>query len=109
MDQRLLWDSHITMVASRLASGLYLLRGLANNVSLEVLKTAYFGIFHSHISYATLIWGHSSGADRLFGLQRKAIRILAGLGFMEDCRHAFVRLGMLTLPSISIIQNLLYI
>lgn len=109
VDRRLLWEDHILFVRSKLASGLYLLRGLAGSVSLKVLKTAYYGIFHSHISYATLVWGHSAAADHLFGLQRRAIRILAGLGYRDDCRHAFVQLSVLTLPSIFIMQNLLYI
>ena len=109
LDQRLQWGPHINQVASKLTRGLYLLRNLANNVSVSVLRTAYFGVFHAHLTYAVLAWGHAADVGRLFRLQRKAIRILAGLKFRDDCRDAFRGLGILTLTSVYILQNLLYI
>lgn len=71
--------------------------------------TAYFSIFHSHLTYAILAWGHSPGISRVFRLQRKALRLIGGLHFADDCRTVFKRMNVLTLPSIYIFQNLLYI
>lgn len=109
LDPRLQWGAHVGYVASKLTKSLYLLRNLSNKVSLYVMRTAYYSLFHSHIAYAIIAWGHCADAGRLFGLQRKAIRLLAGLGFREDCRGAFRELRVLTLPSLYILQNLLYV
>lgn len=86
-----------------------MLRSLSKCVSINVLRTAYFAVFHSHLSYATLAWGHSSGMTRLFRIQRKAVRIIAGLPFREDCRQQFSSLGILTLPCVFILECVLYV
>lgn len=108
LDANLQWEPHINEVAKKLARGLYAIRSLSNCVSLVLLKTAYYSIFHSHISYAILAWGHSSGASRLFAVQRKAVRLLAKLGYRDDCREAFVSLKILTLPSLYILECLMF-
>lgn len=107
LDSRLQWGPHINQVAKKLARGIYVLRNLSGCVSLPVLRTAYFAVFHPHISYAILAWGHSSGVRRLFALQRRAVRIMARLGYRDDCREAFASLGILTVPSLYILENLL--
>lgn len=97
------------MVCSNLSSDLYLLRSLANEVSNSILKTVYFATFHAHFTYAIVVWGHSTDMKRIFGLQRKAIRILSQLSFREECRLSFRHLGILTVPSVYIFENLIYI
>ena len=109
IDPKARWGAHIDALALKLNKNLYLLRRLAENISQTVLRTAYFAVFHAHLSYAVLVWGHASGAQRLFGLQRKAVRIVSGLGYRDDCRATFKELGILTLPSLYILENLLYV
>lgn len=109
IDPKTQWNQHIEAVALKLRRNLYLLRRLAENVSVAVLRTAYYAIFHSHLSYAILVWGHASGAQRLFGLQRRAVRVLSGLGYRDDCRVGYRELKILTLPSLYILENLLHL
>ena len=54
-------------------------------VSTPVLRAAYFSLCESHLRYCVTIWGSSSGCDRIFGLQRRAVRVLGGLKYREDC------------------------
>lgn len=109
LDQKLLWDAHTEMTSTKLSKSAFVLRNLSLCVSPEILKQAYFSIFHSHLSYALLVWGHSSGSRRVFALQRRAIRIVAGLKYRDDCKQAFVDLRVLTLPGEYILQNLMYV
>jgi len=74
------------------------LRHLSRCVSAGVIRTAYFAVFHTHISYAILAWGHSAGRHRVFGLQRRAVRVVFGLSYREDCKSAFIDLRVLTVP-----------
>lgn len=61
------------------------------------------------MSYALLCWGHASAAGRIFGLQRRAVRVLDFVSYRADCRDSFAKLGILTLPSLYILQCLLYV
>lgn len=109
LDQRLQWNYHTEAVAKKLSSNTFLLRGLAECVTSETLRHAYFSLCHSHLRYAILVWGHSTGAMKIFSLQRRAVRIIFGLSYRADCRSAFISLKILTLPSIFILENLLYV
>lgn len=80
LDHAMLWDKHIDTVASKLCRNIYLLRYLASSLSQTALISAYYSLVNSHLSYTILSWGHSPGSSRLFRLQRRAVRILEGLG-----------------------------
>lgn len=109
LDPVLLWGGHIDGLAGQLAKNIYLLRNLKSCVSQTTICTAYFAVFQSRMSYAILAWGHSPQAARIFGLQRRAIRVMAGLCYRQDCREAFRSMRILTFPSLFILECLLYI
>lgn len=109
VDSRLTWDVHTDYLAGKIASNVYALRNLAHFVSKKVLLSAYHALVHSHLEYALIAWGNASGAGRVFAIQRRAVRVVAGLGYRDDCRSAFARLGVLTLPSAYILQCLLHV
>ena len=89
LDPKLQWGPHINELCIKLSRGIFVLRNLQSCVTQDIMRVAYFSVFHSHLSYATLVWGHSADASRAFALQRRAVRILAGLRFRDECRHVF--------------------
>ena len=97
------------MLSAKLSSKIYLIRGLTWMVSRSVLLTAYHGCFGSNMSYGVLNWGHSGHTRKIFGLQRRCIRVIAGLGSRECCLHDFVDLGILTFPCVYILHCLTYL
>lgn len=109
LDSELSWGPHTDSVADRLNSGIFALRNLASKVSTEILKTAYFALCHSVLSYAAIVWGHSAGWRRVFALQRRSVRVLARIGYKDDCKDSFIKLQILTFPCIFILQNVLYL
>lgn len=109
IDNKLKFDVHVDFVCGKLAKSAYALRGLSGCVSDKVLRTTYFSLFHSILTYAILVWGHSCQSFRVFALQRRAIRILAHLSYREECRDAFRSLKILTFPSVYILENLMYV
>jgi len=42
----------------------------------------YYAFFHSVISYGLIFWGNSTDSKCAFKLQKRAIRIIMGLGIM---------------------------
>lgn len=109
IDQRLTWVAHVDQVCARISSGLYVLRNLYSLLSLDVLKMAYYALVHSHLAYAVILWGGSAESQRAFVMQKRAVRVLLGKGFREHCRPLFKSLGILTLPSLYILETCLYV
>ena len=94
LDPGLTWREHVVHLTARLASITYLMRNLSRVVSHNVLMTAYHGYFASTMTFSLINWGHSAHASEVFGLQRRCIRVIAGLGYRDCCRDlAFLPMG----------------
>lgn len=74
------------------------------------MKIAYYGIIYPHMTYGIILWGYCNNNEfqRLFVLQKKAIRIIKKLKPRESCKTAFNQLKILTLPSLFILKTILY-
>lgn len=109
LDPSLSWKQHVAHVSKKLNQTIFLIRNLKQFAPISVVLSAYFALFASHLNYAVTCWGHSCHAKRIFGLQRKVLRIMDGLGYREEVRDSFKKLKVLTFPSIYILQSLLLI
>ena len=76
----------------------------------RVLKLIYHAIFDCHLNYANTVWGQNKNSlNRLFLLQKKALRIIS-----FECRNAhsnplFYRHEIVNLHDKIIIENCLFI
>ena len=109
LDNKLTWEKHANFICNKVSKNIFLLRGLVNCVSRTTILAAYYGLIHSVITYAILVWGHSSHTSAVFAIQRKAVRVIAGLCYRDDCKESFKKLRIPTLPSSYILQCLLYV
>lgn len=109
LDQSLKWNSHIEVLCGKLSTQTFLLRRLSACVTPDVMRVAYFSLFHTYLTYGTFLWGNSSLSNRVFLLQKRSVRIVAGAGFFDSCRPLFSSLGIMTVPAIYIYQSLLEI
>ena len=109
IDPKLTWSMHGEALSGKLCSAVFLLRRLSCTVDGSVLRVTYFAVFHSQISYCILHWGHSAICSRMFALQRRAVRVVGGLAYTADCKATFIRLRIMTLPSLYIYRCLQYI
>jgi len=103
------WETHCQDLAKKLNKNIFLIRSLSQFVSAQALKSCYYACIHSHLLYALMAWGHAPASKKIFKLQRKAVRIVAGLGYRECCKEAFKKLEIMTLPSLYILQCIKYI
>lgn len=102
LDSNIDWHSHTDHLCGKLSSCCYALRVLGEHASYEVLKTAYFGLFHSLLKYGIMFWGQSSFAEDVFKIQKRAVRILHRLKVRESCRGIFRQNNMLTVTALYI-------
>jgi hypothetical protein len=112
IDEHLTWASQVNDCCRRLSSAVFGLRSLArvSNYDKQVLLMVYHGLFMSVARYGILAWGATSetNMNKILKLQKRAIRIITGLGWLESCRGAFRELNLLTLPSAYIFDCIMF-
>lgn len=88
-----------------------MLRRLSQLVDRKTLLMIYHGTIMSHISYGIEIWGGAahSHLEKLFIQQKKAVRIIFNLKYMESCRETFKNESLFTLFSLYIFRTILFI
>lgn len=106
LDSTLRWDVHTDQLAGRLCRAIFMLKNMSNRLSSAVLRVAYFALFESILRYGISVWGNCSYRHRIFGLQRRALRIVAGINYRDDCRPSFINKKILTFPSLYILEVL---
>lgn len=108
VDCKLNWKAHCEELGRKIAKNGFLLRRMKEFLSKEALIEIYHSMVHSHIKYGIMAWGHAPAAKLVFKAQRKIIRIVGNLPYRADCKHLFKELGILTLPSVFIMECLIY-
>jgi hypothetical protein len=109
IDNLLLWNLHIDKVINKLTTICYMLRAVKPYLSISSLKMIYYSLFHSVLSYGIIFWGHSPSTQRLFVLQKRAVRLMTGQGNRASCRNIFKQLEILPLKSQYIYSILLFV
>ena len=106
IDNRLKFKEHILTLSSKLASGCYALRVVANELGGSIARDVYFCFVESHIRYGIAFWGFCGRClfDSIFILQKRAIRYVARAKVRDHCRPLFKKLKILTLPCIFILE-----
>lgn len=108
LDPKLNWNPQVDFISAKIAKNVHLLRNIKRLVSDRVMMMAYYGTIDCHLRYAILSWGHAPAAMRLFKLQRRAVRVVAGIGWRTPCRDIFIKYKILTLPCLFMLECLKY-
>ena len=84
LDAHLNWKFHVDILASKLSRATGMLSRIRHYVSTDTLRSIYFGIFSSHLTYCSMIWGQALNKNiRVNKLQNKALRIINFAHFRE--------------------------
>ena len=78
IDSHLKWNYHTDILAPKLSRALGMLTKIRHYVSKITLRTIYFGIFSSILTYGCQIWGQiiNNNVNRIIKLQDKVIRVI---------------------------------
>jgi hypothetical protein len=109
LDKKLTWENHVGQITNRLSRMCFLLLKLRYSVSEPYLVMVYHALFHCHVSYGLLLWGHSCRVPDVLKLQKRALRIITSSDFRATCRPLFARLGIFTLVGHFILLCVLYV
>ena len=77
IDTNLSWQYHVNDLSVKLNRANALLFKMRKYVSCKILRSIYFAIFDSYLSYCFLVWAQNcSTIQQIIILQKKAIRII---------------------------------
>ena len=97
LDRNLSWNFHISELCKKLSSAVGMLYKMKNLCSTPTLRSLYFSLFHSHLTYGLLVWGlaNTSLTNKILLLQKRAIRVVAKADFLAHTDPLFHSLKIL--------------
>jgi len=97
IDEHLTLNYHTNTLTKKLAKAIYCLNRSKNILPRKALRTLYFALFHSHITYCTSIVSCTSKSNiqKITNLQKKAIRICTNSNYTAHTAPLFKQLGIL--------------
>ena len=111
LDETLNWSFHCGVLSKKLKRANGMLCKARHYIPLEDLKTLYFAIFSSHLTYGSQVWGQitTSFNNKIFKLQNRAIRIISFADFRAESSPLFSKLKILKLRDHITKQNCLFV
>ena len=87
---------------TKLSRALYALRSVKKTLNQQSLLLLYNSVFHCHLLYAVIIWScsRSGQLNEIFKMQKKAIRIVAGVSYNSHTEPLLKKLQVLPLPGL---------
>ena len=110
LDETLNGSFHCDILAKTLKRGNGMLAKARHYISKDDLKSLYFAIFSSHLTYGSQIWGQvcNSFNNRIFKLQDRALRIISFSDLRADETPIYRDLKILKLDDHIVLQNCLF-
>jgi hypothetical protein len=102
IDDKLEWGDHINHIAKKISSGSYAINAAKRYLSVDNLKSLYFSLVHSHLTYGNLVWGsaYQYKLNRLNILQKKCVRNVCRGFYNQATAPLFKKLKILKLDDI---------
>jgi hypothetical protein len=109
LDRSLQWSPHIAVLARKLSSAAYAIRKIRQLTNVETARLVYYSYFHSVMTYGILVWGKAADIQTVFVLQKRAIRSIYLLSSRESLRDRFKEINIMTVASLYIYENIIYV
>ena len=111
LDPELKFDKHIDHVAVKISKSIGILFKLKKlKVPMQILKQIYYSLIYSLLNYNISVYGgtYNTHLNRLFLLQKRAIRLICGESFLAHTDPLFVRTNILKFYDIYRLNIALY-
>ena len=111
LDENLSWKYHIQILSQKLRRANGALCKLRHFVPKCVLVNVYHAFFSSHMRYNCQVWGLANNyiTNRIFILQKAAIRIISFSQFRAHSAPLFANLKILTIFDLVKVLNILFV
>ena len=110
MDEHLDWSPHVNHLNQKLVKANDMLCKPPHYVSEVTIKSIYYAIFHSHLSYVCTTWGQNlKPKHRIDLLQKKAMQIISFAHYDEHPLPIFAKLNIIKSSDLISLCNCLFI
>ena len=106
IDYKLHWHEHILHMKKKLNSSIYALRKVINILNTKHLLVLYYSLVYPYMDFGITLWGssHISYVNKIFIMQKKAIRIISGVKYNEHTNDLFKNPKLIKLHDLFRIQ-----
>ena len=111
IDETLNFSHNSKILTKKLKRANGILSKARHFIDTDQLKTLYYAVFSSHLTYACQIWGQSQNTHnhRIFTLQNTALRIMTFSNSRTSSNPLYAKLKILKLKDIIILKNCLFV
>ena len=98
LDNKLSWKDHITELCKKLSRAVGMLYKIRQFCPSSVLRSLYFSLFNSHLSYGLVVWGNAKRTliNKVKSLQKRALRSIDLINDdQDDINHIHLNLKIL--------------
>jgi hypothetical protein len=106
INENLTWTNHINAVISKTSKNIGIIRKLRTVLPFEALRCLYMTLVQPYLNYCNIAWAtHTSTClKKLFGVQKKAIRIITNSKWDTHTSPLFKNLKVLKLYDLNSLQ-----
>lgn len=109
LDSTLNFHLHIDALSSRVRKLMYVFKNLRHVVDASIMKTIYFALCQSLLSYCITVWGGTAKTAmlRVERAQRAVLKVGNSLPFLFPTKELYERVGVLTVRQLYVLNVIL--
>ena len=102
IDNNLSWKPHINLICSKIAKNIGIMAKARSTFNEKTLVSLYYSFIYPYLNYCIHVWGSAfqTHLNKIFLLQKRVVRIIAGVNRRTHCKPLFETLGILPLSDI---------
>ena len=103
IDENLTWMKHINVVTSKISKNIGVMHKLSYYLHTDAIKCLYYTLVYPYIHYGNIVWANNypSKLTRIVLLQKRAVGIIAKVGYRESAAEMFKELKLLRVDQIN--------
>jgi hypothetical protein len=97
--EQLSWNTHVKFICPNLNKAYFIIKMLKETTSYKIIRLIYYFYFESRLKYGIIFWGTAKESIKVFRIQKKVIRLIAGVNKRMSCRSIFSLWEPPTMPN----------
>lgn len=108
IDPKLTFKCHVDMLTQKISKALFFLRKMKNFLTTNALKSLYYSLIHSNLTYAIQVWSCTTSniLKNLISKQKVAIRLVSKAKYNAHTEPLFKKLLILPFEKIALMTKL---
>lgn len=102
IDQNFTWSKYLTHLSSKISKSIGIIKKASHAFNKATLRMLYYSFLQPYFNYCILIWGNAADIhlNKLILLQKRAIRIISRVQYLEHTTNLFSQLKILKLKDL---------